>query len=92
MERKSIAFLGFFVILVLVLCSCHPRQHSDIKLAMTKDDVISLWGPTNLITYKTVGGITYETWEYRFATTDSVCWITFVQDRVAASPQCRRPN
>jgi hypothetical protein len=58
---------------------------------MTKEDVISLWGKTDLITYKTVNGKTAEIWEYHFGTTDSVCWITFIQDKVA-STQCRRPR
>src|SRR4030042_1842335 len=90
MERKRIICLVLFVVLILVLSSCHPRHVSDIKLAMTKEEVISLWGPTDLITYKTVNGTTLETWEYHFATSDSVCWITFIQDRVAATPQYRR--
>src|SRR4030042_3558499 len=88
MERKRIICLVLFVVLILVLSSCHPRHVSDIKLAMTKEEVISLWGPTNRITYKTANGTTLETWEYHFATSDSVCWITFIQDRVTANPQC----
>jgi hypothetical protein len=90
MERKRITCLVLFVVLILVLSSCHPRHVSDIKLAMTKEEVISLWGPTDLITYKTVNGTTLETWEYHFANSASVCWITFIQDRVAATPQYRR--
>jgi hypothetical protein len=92
MEKIRIICRVLFVVLVLsVLSSCSTRHVSDIKIAMTKEEVISLWGPTDLITFKNVNGITYETWEYHFATSGSVCWITFVQDRVAAPHQCSRP-
>ena len=89
MERKRIICLVFLVVLIGVLSSCHTRQVSDIKFAMTKEDVISLWGPTNLITYKNVNGTTLETWEYHFATSNSVCWVTFIQERMAAPVECR---
>ena len=89
MDKKTIICLVLFV--GLVLFSCHPRHATDVRLGMTKDDVIALWGPTPLITYKTVNRTTYETWEYHFATSGSVCWVTFVQDRVAAPLQCRQP-
>jgi hypothetical protein len=89
MKKIRIICLAFFI--VLLLSSCHPRHVSDIKLAMAKEEVISLWGPTDLITYKTVNGTVIETWEYHFATSGSVCWVTFIQDRVAAPQQCRRP-
>ncbi len=89
MGRKRIIGLFLFVVIILILSSCHPRQASDIKPNMTKTEVVSLWGGTPLISYKTVNGKTYETWEYHFATTDSICWITFLQDRVI-STQCRR--
>jgi hypothetical protein len=85
------SWVVLFVFFILVLSSCQPRHVSDVKLGMTKEDVISLWGPTALVTYKTVNGTTLETWEYHFATSDSVCWVTFIQDRVAAPLQCRRP-
>lgn len=88
MERKRIHYVFLFLALMLVLSSCHPRNPSDIKPNMTKAEVVSLWGDTPLITYKTVKGKTYETWEYHFATTNSVCWVTFLQDRVV-STQCR---
>ena len=88
MERKWVICLFLFVFLMLVISSCHSRQFSDVRLAMTKEQVISLWGPTDLITYKTVNGTTLETWEYHFAGSDSICHITFIQDRVAANPQC----
>jgi hypothetical protein len=88
MKRKRIICLHLFAVLILVISSCHPRRVSDIKPNMTKEEVVSLWGGTPLITYKTVNGKTYETWEYHFATTDSICWITFLQDRVV-STQCR---
>jgi len=91
MERKRIICLVLFVVLILVLSSCHPRHVSDIKLAMTKEEVISLWGRTNLITYKTVNETTLETWEYYFASSGSICRITFIQDRVTANPQCDSP-
>jgi len=91
MERKRIHYIFLFTILILVFSSCHPRHVSDIKPNMTKEEVISLWGKTDLITYKTVNGKTVETWEYHFATSDSICWITFIQDRVA-NTQCRRPT
>ncbi len=88
MERKRIIYLFLFVVLILVFSSCHPRHVSDIKLAMTKEEVVSLWGRTDLITYKTTNGTTLETWEYHFANSGSICRITFIQDRVAANPQC----
>ena len=88
---KHVIWLVLFAVLIVVLCSCQPRRVTDIRLAMTKEDVISLWGPTNLISYKTVSGTTLETWEYRFAASDSVCLVTFIQDRVAAPIDCSRP-
>ena len=89
MERRTIICLFLFV--VLVFSSCHARQVSDIKFAMTKEEVITLWGRTNLVTYKTVNGSTLETWEYHFARSGAICRITFVEDRVAGTPQCARP-
>jgi hypothetical protein len=91
MEGKRIICLFLFIVLILVFSSCHPRHVSDIKLAMTKEEVVSLWERTNLITYKTVNGTTLETWEYHFAGSGSICRITFIQDRVATNPQCDRP-
>jgi hypothetical protein len=88
MERKRVICLFLFVVLSLVFSSCHSRNISDIKPAMTKEKVISLWGPTNLITYKNANGTTLETWEYHFAGSDSICSIIFVQDRVART-ECR---
>ncbi len=88
MEGKRIIDLAFLVVLILVLSSCHPRHVSDIKTNMTKEEVASLWGRTPVITYRTVNGKAVETWEYHFANSDSVCWVTFSQDRVA-STQCR---
>ncbi len=89
MEGKKIHYLFLFTVLILVLSSCHPRHVSDIKPNMTREEVISLWGNTDLITYKTVDRKTVETWEYHFATSDSICWINFIQDRVTTT-QCRR--
>jgi len=91
MERNRIICLFLFVGLILVFSSCHPRHVSDIKPAMTKEEVVSAWGETDLITYKTTDGTTLETWEYHFAGSGSFCRITFIKDRVAANPQCGRP-
>ncbi|MGZ3524870.1 MAG: hypothetical protein ACXU9L_08780 [Thermodesulfobacteriota bacterium] len=88
MERKGIICLFLFVVFVLVLSSCHPRHVSDIKANMTKEEVVSLWGKTPLITSKTVDGKTIETWEYHFSSSNSACSITFSQERVV-STQCR---
>jgi hypothetical protein len=89
-ERRGIHYIFLLFVLILVFSSCHPRHISDIKPNMTKEEVMSLWGKTDLITHKTVSGKHVETWEYHFATSDSICWITFIQDRVATT-QCRRP-
>jgi hypothetical protein len=91
MERKRVICLFLFVVLILIFSSCHPRHVSNIKLAMTKKEVVSLWGRTDLITYKTVNGTTLETWEYHFAGSGSICRITFIQGRVTTNPQCDRP-
>ncbi len=88
MEKKKVICLFLFVVLILVFSSCHSRNISDIKPAMTKEEVISLWGQTNLITYKNADGFTFEVWEYHFASSDSICSIIFVQDRVARV-ECR---
>ncbi len=88
MEKKRVVYLFVFVALVFILSSCHPRHVSDIKPNMTKEEVVSSWGGTSLITYKTVNGKTIEIWEYHFSNTGSICWITFSQDRVV-STECR---
>ena len=88
MEKKKIICLFLFVVLILVSSSCHSRNISDIKPAMTKEKVVSMWGPTNLITYKNANGFTLEIWEYHFSSTNSICSIIFVQDRVART-ECR---
>ena len=88
MERKRVIYLFLLVVLTLALSSCHPRHVSDIKANMTKEEVASVWGRTPRVTTGTVNGKAVETWEYHFATSDSVCWVTFSQDRVA-STQCR---
>jgi hypothetical protein len=88
MERKRIIYLFLFGALVLVFSSCHPRHVLDIKLNMTKEEVVSLWGKTDLINYGNVNGRATETWEYHFFNTDSICWVTFSEDRVTAT-QCR---
>jgi len=89
MERKGIICPFLFIVFILVLSSCHPRHVSDIKLAMTKEEVVSLWGRTELITHRTVNGKTVETCEYHFFNTTSICLVTFSQDRVVGT-ECRR--
>jgi len=88
MKGERIIYLFLFGVLIFVFSSCHPRHVSDIRPNMTKEEVVSLWGKTSLITYRTVNGKTLETWEYHFANTNSLCWVTFSQDRVVAT-QCR---
>jgi len=88
MERKRIVCLFLFPVLILVFSSCHPRHVSDIKPNMTKEEVVSLWGRTDLISFRTVNGKAVETWEYHFSNTNSICLVTFSQDRVVAT-QCR---
>ncbi len=88
MKREKVLRLFLLVVLILVSSSCHPRHVSDIKPNMTKEEVVSLWGKTDLITYRTVNGKPVEIWEYHFSNSGSACWITFSQDRVA-STQCR---
>ena len=39
MERKRVICLFLFVVLILIFSSCHPRHVSDVKLAMTKEEV-----------------------------------------------------
>ena len=89
MKKKKIIYLFLFVVLILVLSSCHSRSITDIKPAMTKEQVISLWGSTNLISHKNVEGLgDMEIWEYHFASSDTICSVIFVQNRVART-ECR---
>ena len=89
MEKKKIICLFLFVMLVLISSSCQSRQITDIKPAMTKEKVISLWGSTNLMSRKNVEGLgDVEIWEYHFASSDTICSVIFVQDRVART-ECR---
>ena len=88
MGRKRIICLFLFAVLIFVFASCHPRHVSDIRPNMTKEEVVSLWGKTDLISFRTVNGKAVETWEYHFSNTSSLCWVTFSQDRVVAT-QCR---
>jgi hypothetical protein len=88
MGRKNIIFLFPLVVLILIFSSCHPRHVSDIKPNMTKEEVVSSWGGTGLITHRTVEGKTIEIWEYHFLNSGSNCWVTFSQDRVV-STECR---
>ena len=92
MKRKRIRYILLFIGLALIFSSCHPRHVSDIRPNMTKEEVVSLWGTTDLITYNTVQGKTVETWEYHFASSDSICWITFDQDRVTSTRCQQRPR
>jgi hypothetical protein len=85
MEKKKIIYLCLFAVLILIFTSCHPRHVSDIKPTMTKEEVVSLWGPTNLITQKTTNERTFEIWEYHFASSGSICSVTFFQDRVTTT-------
>jgi hypothetical protein len=89
MRRGRITWLFLFAGLILIFSSCHPRHVSDVKPNMTKEEVASLWGGTSLITHKTVNGKAVEIWEYHFTNSDSVCLVTFSQDRVVAT-ECRR--
>ena len=88
MGGKKILCLFLFGALIFIFSSCHPRHVSDIKPNMTKGEVVSLWGKTDLITYRTVNGKPLEIWEYHFLNSNSNCSVTFSQDRVA-STQCR---
>ena len=81
MKRKRIVYLFLLAVPILAFSSCHPRHVSDIKPNMTKEEVVSLWGKTDLISFRTVNGKAVETWEYQFLNTNSVCWVTFSQDR-----------
>jgi hypothetical protein len=88
MEKKKIICLFLFVVLILVSSSCASRSISDIKPAMTKEKVISLWGETNRMYHKNADGFVFEVWEYHFASSDTICSVIFVQDRVARV-ECR---
>jgi hypothetical protein len=89
MKIERIAYLFLFVGLILIFSSCHPRHVSDIKPNMTREEVVSLWGKTDLITHRIVKGKTLETWEYNFSNTDSICLVTFSQDKVVGT-ECRQ--
>ncbi len=89
MEKKKVVFLFVFVAVVLVFSACHSRSISDVKPAMMKEQVISLWGTTNLITHKNVEGLgDMEIWDYHFASSDTICSVIFVRNRVARV-ECR---
>jgi len=88
-KSERMVWLFLFAGFILIFSSCHPRHASDIKPNMTKEEVASLWGGTPLVTHKTVDGKTFETWEYHFSTTDSICLVTFSQDRVVRT-ECRQ--
>ena len=89
MEKKKIVCLFLFAVFIFVFSSCHARSVSDVKPAMTKEKVISLWGPTELISRKNVEGLgPLEIWEYHFESSDTICSVIFVQDKVART-ECR---
>ena len=92
MKREKVICIFLFAAIILILFSCHPRHVSDIKPNMTKEEVMSLWGTTDLITHRTVDGKTLETWEYYFSNTDSICLVTFSQDRVVSTACHRQPR
>jgi hypothetical protein len=84
MEKKKVVCLFLFVVHVLAFSSRHSRSITNIKPAMTKKQVISLWGSTNLISHKNVEGLgAIEIWEYHFESSDTICSVIFVQNRVA---------
>jgi hypothetical protein len=84
MEKKKIVCLFLLVLVVLVFSSCHSRSMTDVKPAMTKEKVIALWGTTNLMSHKNVEGLgDVEIWKYHFASSDTICSVIFVQNRVA---------
>jgi len=91
MKRKKIILLFLFAVFIFTFSSCHPRHVSDLKLNMTKEEVVSLWGKTDLITVRTVRGKPSEIWEYHFFNTDSICKVTFIQDRVVSTKCYRQP-
>ncbi len=88
MERKKFICLFLLGAFFLVSSSCHPRRVSDIKPNMTREEVASLWGKTPLVAHRTADGKAVEIWEYHFSNSDSICWVTFSQDRVTTT-QCR---
>jgi hypothetical protein len=86
---KKIVCLFVLLLLIPVFSSCHSRSMTDIKPAMTKEKVISLWGTTNLISHKNVEGLgDLEIWDYHFESSDTICSVIFVQNRVART-ECR---
>ncbi len=86
---EKIVSLFLLLLLILVFSACHSRSMTDIKPAMTKEKVISLWGPTNLISHKNVEGLgELEIWKYHFESSDTICSVIFVQNRVART-ECR---
>ena len=88
MEKKKIVFLLLSAVVIFAFSSCHTRSITDIKPAMTKEKVISLWGETNRMYQKNADGFVFEVWEYHFASSDTICSVIFVQDRVARV-ECR---
>jgi hypothetical protein len=89
MEKKKIICLFLFAVLILAFSSCSTRSIGDIKPAMTKEKVIALWGTTNLISRKNVEGLgEVEIWDYHFESSDTICSVIFVQNRVART-ECR---
>jgi hypothetical protein len=89
MEKRKIICLFLFAILIFIFCSCHSRRPTDIKHGMRKEQVIALWGETGLISHKNINGTSLEIWEYHFASSGSICRVTFIQERVATS-ECQQ--
>jgi hypothetical protein len=51
---------------------------------MTKEKGISLRGTTNLISHKNIEALgDVEIWQYHFESSDTICSVIFVQNRVA---------
>ena len=90
--RKKVIFSFLSVWMVLLLASCHVRHPSDIRLGMTKEDVIRAWGGTYFPTHQIREGKPVEVWEYQFTNTGAVCRIVFYQDRVTTTESWRRPH
>jgi len=88
MEKKKIICIFLFIVLAFVFSSCQSRQITDIKPAMTKEKVISLWVSTNRMYQKNADGFVFEVWEYHFESSDTICSVIFVQDRVSRV-ECR---
>jgi len=79
------------IVCLLFLFSCAHRTPSQIRPDMTKEEVIRLWGETELVTYQRIQDKTIEIWEYHFGWTGNRCGIAFLEDRVI-STKCNYPQ